>query len=71
MSKLLSIQEAKSQLAKNGIEICLSRKIGCNSFKLVSESYGHYTVNAVAGTSHEAAKRLEKMFCNITILIDN
>ena len=71
MKTLESKTQVISELKKFGIEICLSRTVGTNSFILVYESYGFFAVNAVDGTSFELVQNFCKLYSNINILIGN
>lgn len=71
MATLTSKEHVEKELEKAGIEICLTRKIGYNAHRLVYESFGHFVVNAKAGTAHDHAQIFAQTFGNITISINN
>lgn len=71
MTKLLNKQDVQSKLTSFGIEICNSRTVGYNSFSLIYETYGHFVVNAKAGTDYKIVREFGSTFSNITILINN
>jgi hypothetical protein len=71
MNALKSKEQVNTELKNAGINICLQRTVGHNSFHLVYETYGHFVVNAVAGTDYRRTREFTQKFHNITILIDN
>lgn len=69
--KLTNKENVKQELNKAGIKISTTRTVGENSFSLVSESWGHFTVNAVSGTCYKAIRDFENKFENISIGSNN
>ena len=71
MPTLKNKDEVLNELKSANIEICCTRKVGYNSFRLVYESYGLFLVNATKDVTPEATKEFQTKFNNIIITIDN
>ena len=63
-------QAIKAALNIWGINICTSRCVGANSFQLIAQSWGTFTVNAVEGTCFDLCQRFMKEYPCVLILID-
>ena len=70
MNQLRTKKQVTEELNKAGINICLTRSVGCNSFNLVHECNRFFTVNAIAGTEFETTKKFSQTWSNINILIN-
>jgi len=62
-------QTIKTALENWGINICTSRCVGANSFQLIAQSWGTFTVNAVEGTPIEVCKQFMEKYPCVLILI--
>lgn len=68
-NKLVSKQDVAEKLQDAGMQIKCSRKVGENCFRLISESYGHFTVNVI-NTTTENINKFTKQYSNITITLN-
>ena len=71
MKKLQNKQDVSEKLSNSGINICLTRSAGINCFYLITEHYGHFAVNAMAGTDFEKVREFTSTYNNITITVNN
>lgn len=68
--KLQNIEEVETKLKKAGINICLTRCTGVNSFHLIYPCFGFYYVNAQENTPFQKVESFMKQFENINIVIN-
>lgn len=67
MSKFNNKQEIKDFCQSHGIKLGFSRTISKNTFKLISESYNHFTIT-INSENYQTEKQLFSPFVNITVL---
>lgn len=70
-NKITSKSHLHNELKKSNIEICLSRSLGPNSFNLINESWGNFTINCKQSVTYEQVRDFKSKYSNLSISINH